>query len=108
MADFCWKNGKNDYASVDKIRGFWYIFALFIQKNMLKKTIILTFAIAIAVSPLLPRVFADSGEWKQTVANAVWDYGTYRIERVALESDAQGPFQFDDAVFLAETSESCE
>jgi hypothetical protein len=108
LADFCWKNGKNDYASVDKIRGFWYIFALFIQKNMLKKTIILTFAIAIAVSPLLPRVFADSGEWKQTVANAVWDYGTYRIERVALESDAQGPFQFDDAVFLAETSESCE
>lgn len=75
---------------------------------MLKKTIILTFALAIAVCPLLPKVFADSGAWKPTVANAAWDYGTYRVERMALDSDAEGPYQFNDAVFVVETAESCQ
>lgn len=74
---------------------------------MLKKTIILTFALAIALCPLLPKVFADSGAWKPTVANAAWDYGTYRVERMALDSDVEGPYQFNDSVFVVKTAESC-
>jgi hypothetical protein len=75
---------------------------------MLKKTIILAVAIAIAVSPLLPRVFADSGAWDPILANAAWDYDSYRVERLALDSNIEGPYQFNDALFVVKTSESCE
>jgi hypothetical protein len=74
---------------------------------MLKKTLILAVAIAIGVSPLLPRVFADSGSWTSTVASAAWDYDYYRVERLAL-TQVSGPYDFNDAVFVTSVAESCE
>ncbi|PJE76923.1 hypothetical protein COV05_01875 [Candidatus Uhrbacteria bacterium CG10_big_fil_rev_8_21_14_0_10_48_16] len=73
---------------------------------MIKKTLILAVAIAIGVSPLLPRVFADSGEWSNNVAEAAWDYDYYRVERLAF-GDMSGPYDFNDAVFVTKTAESC-
>ena len=74
---------------------------------MLKKIVILAVAVAIGVSPLLPRVFADSGSWSNTVASAAWDYDFYRVERLAL-GDVTGPYDFNDAVFVTEVAESCD
>ncbi len=75
---------------------------------MLKKTIILAIAVAIGVSPLLPRVFADSGAWNPTVASAAWDYDSFSVERLALDADTEGPYQFNDAVFVTNTAKDCE
>ncbi|MDG1949790.1 MAG: hypothetical protein P8J32_03110, partial [bacterium] len=75
---------------------------------MLKKTLIAAVAIAIGVSPLLPRVFADSGDWNSTIAEAAWDYDYYRVKRLALD-DVSGPYQYNnDAVYFTSTAESCE
>lgn len=74
---------------------------------MLKKTVILAVAIAIGVSPLLPRVFADSGAWTNTVARAAWSYDLFRVERLALD-DISGPYDFNDAVFVTKASDACE
>ena len=74
---------------------------------MLKKSLILAVAVAILVSPLLPRVFADSGSWTNTVASAVWEYDYYSVERLAL-GDVTGPHDFNDAVFVTEVAESCD
>ncbi|MBI4437496.1 hypothetical protein HY631_00930 [Candidatus Uhrbacteria bacterium] len=74
---------------------------------MLKKTLILAVAVAIGVSPLLPSVFADSGAWQTTVATAAWDYDSFRVERLALDAGASGPYAFNDAVFVAATAQAC-
>jgi hypothetical protein len=73
---------------------------------MLKKSLILAVAVAILVSPLLPRVFADSGSWSNTIASAAWDYDYFRVERLALD-DVTGPYDFNDAVFVTDVSASC-
>ncbi|MFA4846129.1 MAG: hypothetical protein WC654_06250 [Patescibacteria group bacterium] len=75
---------------------------------MLKKTLIFTVAFAIAISPLLPTVFADSGEWGTPVATAAWDYDYFRVERLKLDYDTSAPYAFNDAVFVAQTAKSCE
>ncbi len=75
---------------------------------MLKKTLILAVALAIALSPLLPTVFADSGSWSTPVATAAWDYDYFRVERLKLDADTSGPYAFNDAVFVVKTAESCE
>ena len=75
---------------------------------MLKKTLIFAVALAIAISPLLPRVFADSGEWGTPVATAAWDYDYFRVERLSLDSDTSGPYTFNDVVFVVKTAESCD
>jgi hypothetical protein len=75
---------------------------------MLKKTLIAAVALAIAISPLLPRVFADSGEWGATVATAAWDYDYFRVERLSLEDDVSGPYAFNDAVFVVSQAQSCD
>ena len=74
---------------------------------MMKKILILAVAVAIGVSPLLPRVFADSGSWTNTIASAAWDYDFYRVERLALDQ-VSGPYDFNDAVFVTKPSDSCE
>ncbi|NQV90382.1 hypothetical protein HQ487_03155 [Candidatus Uhrbacteria bacterium] len=74
---------------------------------MLKKTLILAVAIAIGVSPLLPRVFADSAEWNALVADAAWDYDYYQVERLTLDAQS-GPYDYNDAVFVTSTAGSCE
>ncbi len=74
---------------------------------MLKKSLILAVAVAILVSPLLPRVFADSGAWSNTVASAAWDYDFYHVERLSLD-EVSGPYDLNDAVFVTKTSDSCE
>ncbi|MEK7744807.1 MAG: hypothetical protein AAB578_10515, partial [Elusimicrobiota bacterium] len=75
---------------------------------MLKKTLIFAVALAIAISPLLPSVFADSGSWGTPVATAAWDYDYFRVERLKLDSDTSAPYAFNDVVFVAKTAESCE
>lgn len=74
---------------------------------MLKKTLIAAVAVAIAVSPLLPRVFADSAQWETVVADAAWDYDYYRVKRLSLDS-MSGPYEYNDVVYFTQTAESCE
>lgn len=75
---------------------------------MLKKTLIFAVALAIALSPLLPTVFADSGSWGTPVATAAWDYDYFRVERLKLDADTSGPYAYNNAVFVVATAESCE
>ncbi|MBI5793554.1 hypothetical protein HZA87_00485 [Candidatus Uhrbacteria bacterium] len=75
---------------------------------MLKKILIFAVVLATLVSPLLPRVFADSGAWKTSVAASAWDYDYFRVERLKLDSGTSGPFAFNDAMFVVKTAESCE
>lgn len=74
---------------------------------MLKKILILAVAVAIGVSPLLPRVFADSESWTNTVASAAWDYDFYRVRRLALDG-VSGPYDFNGTVFVTKSAESCD
>ncbi|MCR4314158.1 MAG: hypothetical protein NUV84_02850 [Candidatus Uhrbacteria bacterium] len=71
---------------------------------MFKKILILAVAVAIGVSPLLPRVFADSGSWTNTVASAAWDYDFYCVRRLALD-EVSGPFDLNDTVFVMKDSD---
>ncbi len=75
---------------------------------MFKKTLIIAFVLAIGVSPLVPRLFADSGSFTTTLANAAWDYDFYSVERLDLDEGISGPYQFAHTVFLSQTSASCE
>jgi hypothetical protein len=72
--------------------------------SMMKKILILAVAVVIGVSPLLPRVFADSGTWTHTIASAAWDYDFYRVERLAQDT-VSGPYDFNDAVFVMDGSD---
>lgn len=75
---------------------------------MLKKTLILGALIAIAVSPILPSVHADAGQWKDWIAEASWDYDQYKVERLATVSDMQGPFELGGAVYFTQPAKSCK
>lgn len=74
---------------------------------MLKKSLIVAIALAIGVSPLLPRVFADSGAWSNTIATSAWDYGTYTVERLSL-SEQSDVYNYEDAVFVTTESSACD
>ena len=74
----------------------------------MKKLLISLIAVTIAVSPLVPRLFADSGSWESTQAEAAWDYDYFAVERLALEDGVRGPFSFADTVFLTKDSIACE
>lgn len=72
----------------------------------LKKPLVIAIALAVLVSPLLPRVFADSGEWENTMAEAAWDYDFYRVQRLDLDG-VSGPYEFANTVFVSEEAASC-
>jgi hypothetical protein len=74
---------------------------------MLKKLLIISIAAMIGVSPLLPRVFADSADWNTVVAQAAWDYDYYRVERLKLD-DTTGPLEYNDVVYFTQTAQSCD
>ncbi len=73
---------------------------------MIKKILILSVMVATAVSPFLPRVFADSASWNTNVASAAWDYDYYRVERLASDpvSDLSEVHQM---VFTSSEAASC-
>lgn len=74
---------------------------------MLKKFLLFAFFVAIGVSPLLPRVFADSGASGGIIAEAVWDYNYFRVKRLSLDS-VSGPYDFNDTVFVTSAAASCQ
>lgn len=74
---------------------------------MVKKILILAVLVATAISPMLPRVFADSASWTTSVANAAWDYDYYRVERLALE-DVLDLSQAQEMVFTTSEAASCQ
>src|SRR3990167_5853629 len=73
---------------------------------MLKKMLILTVMVATAVSPFLPRVFADSASWSTNVAEAAWDYDYYRVERLAFDQ-VSDLFEVNEIVFITSEAASC-
>lgn len=73
---------------------------------MMKKLLILSMAVATALSPLLPRVFADSENWSTPIAAAVWEYDYYRVEQLSLKN-VSGPYGFNDGVFVTSTAKAC-
>jgi hypothetical protein len=56
----------------------------------------------LALSPLLSGVHADQNGFSPLMANGAWNYGTYRVEKLAFSDAATGPFKVGDAVFVAE------
>jgi hypothetical protein len=73
---------------------------------MLKKMLILAVLVATAISPMLPRVFADSASWNTSVANTAWDYDYYRVERLAL-SDVADTYKVNETVFITNEAAGC-
>ncbi|NBS41729.1 hypothetical protein EBS80_03640, partial [bacterium] len=57
---------------------------------MTKKFVFSVIALAMAVSPFLS-VNADNGNWDAAISAAAWNYGDYRVERLAFADDAIGP-----------------
>lgn len=74
---------------------------------MLKKSLIFAVITAILISPFLPRVNANSGEWHSAISDKVWDYGSYKVERLAFEPGVQGPYDFSDTVFFTKEANGC-
>ena len=74
---------------------------------MLKKTLIFTLLIAAAVCPFLPKAHADDKAWQSPVADRVWDHDAYRIQRLALDTNTDGPLKQNGTVFLTHTAAAC-
>ncbi len=74
----------------------------------LKKPIFFALLLAVVVSPLIPRAGATDGQWSEPVVSANWDYDLYQVDRLSLGKNVQGPFEFNDAVFLIEQAKSCK
>lgn len=71
---------------------------------------ITTFAIAlvIATQPFAPQVaLASSGTWDAPLIEAAWNYGDYRVERLAFTDDTIGPISLGDLVVVADPADSC-
>ena len=74
---------------------------------MTKKLVFSVIALAMAVSPFLS-VKADNGDWDAAISAAAWNYGDYRVERLAFADDAVGPFNLGDFALVAEPVDSCK
>jgi hypothetical protein len=99
---------------LDKTVIFWYSWPFIIINQFatiminLKKTLIFTILLAVAVSPFIPSVKATDGQWGTATATDSWDYNLYRVERLSFGKTVQGPFEFNDGVFLTEQAKSCK
>ncbi|TAK04079.1 hypothetical protein EPO34_02900 [Patescibacteria group bacterium] len=60
------------------------------------------FAMALVAMPLAMGVRADAGGFAPLQANAAWNYGAYRVEKLAFSENAVGPFTLGESVFVAE------
>lgn len=74
---------------------------------MTKKFVFSVIALAMAVSPFLS-VNADNGNWDAALSAAAWNYGEYRVERLAFASDAVGPFNLGGYTVIAEPVGTCD
>ncbi len=72
---------------------------------MTKKLVFSVIALAMAVSPFLS-VKADNGDWDAAISAAAWNYGDYRVERLAFADDVEGPFNLGDFALVAEPADS--
>lgn len=84
------------------------VFSYPLSMMNLKKPLLFALLLAVAVSPLIPFVRANDGQWKSPVAVATWDYDLYRVDRLSFGKTIQGPFEFNDGVFLTEQAASCK
>jgi hypothetical protein len=73
---------------------------------MTRKYVFSVIALAMAASPFLS-VNAGSGDWDAAVSTAAWNYGDYRVERLAFADDVEGPFNLGEFVVAAEPGDSC-
>jgi hypothetical protein len=74
---------------------------------MLKKITLAVMGFSMAALPMLSAVHASAGGWESIQAEAAWDYGSYRVERLAFSDNAVGPFSLGDSVFVAEPTDIC-
>ncbi len=72
----------------------------------LKKPLLIAMFLAVIVSPLIPFARANDGQWGSAIAKATWNYDLYRVERLALGKNVQGPFEYHDGVFVTEPATS--
>lgn len=81
-----------------------------IPPNMinLKKSVIFAMLVAVAVSPFIPSAKATDGQWGTATAEANWKYDLYTVERLSFGKTVQGPFEFNDGVFVTEQAKSCK
>lgn len=53
---------------------------------MLKKTLIFALVLTTAISPIIPTVHATDADFQPLITQSSWDYGNYRVEKLALDS----------------------
>ena len=73
---------------------------------MTKKLTLAAVALAMAIAPFSGAVKADAGEWENLAAEAAWNYGDYRVERLSFDSDVTAPFSLGELVFVADPTDS--
>jgi hypothetical protein len=74
---------------------------------MLKKILIASLVIAAGISPILPRVFADTASWKPLLADRAWDESTHRVERLAFNATVSDPMKRHGMAFVSSPSIQC-
>ncbi|OGL66947.1 hypothetical protein A2856_00390 [Candidatus Uhrbacteria bacterium RIFCSPHIGHO2_01_FULL_63_20] len=74
----------------------------------MKKPLILTLlGAALVAVPFTGSVRADAGGFRPIMATSAWNYGAYRVEKLAFSERAVGPFTIKDSVFVAEPEDGC-
>ncbi len=74
---------------------------------MLKKTLIFTLLVAAAISPFLPRAFANVNDWKMPIVDRLWNEPTFRVDRLALPNGVSEPMKRNGVAFISNTSSQC-
>ncbi|MEK7451979.1 MAG: hypothetical protein AAB664_01455, partial [Patescibacteria group bacterium] len=74
---------------------------------MLKKSLILSLLIAAAISPVLPKAFAEIIAWRLPIVDRVFDHETFRVDRLALPITVSDPMKRNRIAYVSNTSTKC-
>ncbi len=61
-----------------------------------------------ALNPVTAVVRADSGDWESIVSTAAWTYDGYKVEKLDVADDAEGPLSLGGYVLVAEPIDTCK
>jgi len=75
---------------------------------MMKKLSILLLVLLAGVSPLLPRVFADTASWTKILVDRVWEQDSFRVERLTLTTGVSDPQKRNGLVYVSQAASTCE
>lgn len=74
---------------------------------MLKKALVISLVFAAAVSPFLPKVFADNASWKTLMADRVWNQAGFRVDRLVFPVHVSEPSKRGGVAYVTNTAADC-